>query len=77
MPEKEVSKCPRTEPGQATRCGLGPISGRRVPALDVGPKNDLTTDCSKSPLEEEIFCNSPCTTLSRFLMNTNYSLDHL
>jgi hypothetical protein len=31
---------------------LGPTSLRRVPALDVRPKNDSTNDRSKSPLEE-------------------------
>jgi hypothetical protein len=45
------------ESSQATTSGLGP--GSRVPALDEGPKKDLTNDRSKSPLEEKVFAVIP------------------
>jgi hypothetical protein len=41
---------------QATGCGFGPTSSCWVPALDVGPKtNDSTNDHSTSPLEQQVF----------------------
>jgi hypothetical protein len=39
---------------QATGCGAEPASSCRVPALDLGPRNDLTNDRSTLPLEEEV-----------------------
>jgi hypothetical protein len=37
---ERVVICCLQESRHATGCGLGPTSGSRVPALDVGPKND-------------------------------------
>jgi hypothetical protein len=37
--------------------------GSRVPALVVGPKNDLTNDRSKSALEEKFFAVIPLVQL--------------
>jgi hypothetical protein len=42
-------------PNQATGCGVCPATSCRVPALDVGPKNDSTNGRSTSPLKAQVF----------------------
>jgi hypothetical protein len=66
---ERVVICCFQESGQATGCGLGPTSGCRVPALDLGPRKRL----NKWPHQvttggEGLCCNSSSTNLYRFFM---------
>jgi hypothetical protein len=62
---------------QATGYGLGPASSCRVPALDVGPKNDSTNDRSTSPLEEQVCGVIPLVPLFTVSFQYYYSIVHI
>jgi hypothetical protein len=76
---ERVVICCLQESGQATGCGLGPTSGSRVPALDVGQKNDLRKDLPQQVTTggEGFCCYSSGTTLYSLLSTFTHMMNTL